>query len=203
MSEVVLDHIESIKFLREKLPIKNWQLLEHLPNAIFSIAEMTRQQEIHNKKQSLVFNQNPPSLLVTSFDWFVMSATNYVRTVGLVDFIIKNELQTNDFLDIEKQKEIKIYCTEYVKKVLPAVSQWRNKVSAHPSATDPKKHDNIATLEHSLMSWVTFISPYYSTSLKWNSLGAESELPGWALTQVYEEKLMPRYWPDKKLSPIP
>ena len=202
MTEIVLDHIKEINFSSDSPPIANIQSLHYLPQGIYCLAQTVRAQEIQNKKEKLCFSIGTDPIVITAFDWFVISATNYTRIVGLIDLMVQNKWTKEDLAKVENHRPIKRHCDSYVEEVIPNVNKWRNKVAAHPAATAPRADDNIATIEYSLMQLISYVAPYYRVSVKWNTNGHESELPPWALTEVFEKKLIPRFWPEIRLDSI-
>ncbi len=204
MSTITLDHIKGISFSSDSPPIRNIQALYYLPSGIQCLAQTVRAEEIKNNRAQLSFavlgSINP--IVVVAFDWFVISTTNYARIVGLIDLMVSKNWKTNDLSKSENYQKIKEHCDTYVEKVMPGVNKWRNKVAAHPAATAPRGDDNIATIEYSLMQLISYVRPYFKVEAKWNTQGHESELPSWALTEVFEKDLIPRFWPDLKLDPI-
>ena len=73
----------------------------------------------------------PTGLLSCAFQWYAVSACNYAQLVG--------------WLATHNPEAAK----DYMKKVMPRVSQFRNKVAAHFAITDPRR-DNEADLAASV-----------------------------------------------------
>jgi hypothetical protein len=152
-------------------------------------------------------------LIACTFHWFGVTICNYARLVGFVRGLERGDFTRSDLAavgDKAKIEAIKRSITGYVSMVseLANVKVWRDKVSAHPAITDPRKDDNIATLDMSVIFPVSFENGLYVvggiTLIKKNSTGSHrSELPQWSLTQVFES-LIPRYWPNLALrAPLP
>jgi hypothetical protein len=145
---------------------------------------------------------NIANLLPCFFHWFGNSICNYARLAG---YIVAREqgYVEDDYLQIEPaRKKIKEACDDYVKSLpeIQEVLKWRNKVSAHFALTDPRKDDNIATLEASIIYPVGFETDRFRTGTMIFSKGDstvthDSEIPRWALTELFEE-LVIRFWPD-------
>lgn len=199
MREFILDHRKNIVMDLDNVPIKNNMSLKVLREGIFSLAQTIRELEIRRfgNGQTFELNADFNPLIPNCFNWFVINTTNYIRVIGLMDLMIQNNWKTKDILG--NKREVKKYCTDYVKEVVPNLYKWRNKVVAHPSATDPQ-FENVATLESSLMQMITFQAPYfYLGGAKWSTNGGTTELEGWAITKLYEEVLCPRFWPNRKI----
>lgn len=195
-----IDFVDGIEYDNNNPPLENTQAAFYLSKGIKSLAMTVRKEEleIYGSTQMYFGPINP--VVNCCFDWFVISLTNYIRIVGLVEILVKKGWKTEDIVKSEQnRKEIKKHCSKYVENVVPELVKWRNKISAHPAATDPRKEDNVATIEYSLMSLVTYFKPYFCVGhLNYGKKGSTSDLPYWALTELYE-KLIPRYWPNQKL----
>jgi hypothetical protein len=199
MAAIVLDHID--KIIIDKLPISNTHVIDQYEVGIEYLAQLIRQHEIK------FYQANPGTtfcafasfhpIIYCSFDWFVIYTTNYIRTIGLLDILNKNKW---DYKDISNNaKPINIFCTNYVTKVVPELYEWRNKISAHTAATAPRD-ENYVFFEYSLMDKITFSNRHFEAGGgTYNISNTSATLPKWALTEVYETTLIPRYWPHKKL----
>ena len=91
---------------------------------------------------------------------------------------------------------------ERVKNVIEIkeVLLWRNKIAAHFAITDPRKDDNIATLEASLFYPAIFDNERYRTgamifSRGQENISVESNIPYWSPTEVFE-LVAKRFMPD-------
>lgn len=139
--------------------------------------------------------------------WFAISACNYARLVGFLRGLANADFSREDLGNTSRYQVIKDAVNKYVSGVteLDDVRTWRNKVGAHFAITDPRKDDNLATLQLSVMHPVAFNLPRYEVgglalTLK-NSAGVfTSELPTWSITAAFE-RLIPRYWPDLRWEP--
>jgi hypothetical protein len=134
------------------------------------------------------------------FHWFGVSACNVARLVGFIHGLEKKLFTRADLAAKANFKTIKAEIDGYVDSVteLEKVQVWRNKVGAHFAITDPYKHDNIATLDMSVVFPVTFENRYIVgglTMTKTDSTASHtSQLPRWSLIEVFES-LAPGYWP--------
>jgi hypothetical protein len=140
-------------------------------------------------------------LIACFFHWFGVSVCNYARLVGFIRGLATNDFSRSDLNDSSRFEDIKKSVNAYAKGVseLTDVLKWRDKVAAHFAITDPRKADNISTLDMSVMFPVTFDGRYRVNGLtltRTNSTGSyTSAIPHWSLTEVFEN-LIPRYWPD-------
>lgn len=137
------------------------------------------------------------------FHWFGVSVCNFARLVGLIRGLHLGHFTRIDLVDTTKFDVIKKSINEYVGSIteLERVLVWRNKVFAHFAITDPRKHDNLTTLDMSVVHPVTFTGKYVVGGLVMTRSGPRgsesSSLPEWSLTEVFEA-LGPRYWPGLK-----
>lgn len=130
-----------------------------------------------------ILDRQPLGLLSCTFQWYAVSACNYAQLVGW--------LATGDS---ESAKQ-------YVKRVMPRIVQYRNKVAAHFALTDPRR-DNEADLAASVMTQVVYahgrlcaaaLTPVVTAGNQ--EITASRDL-SWSLTLAHE-RLLPRYWPGK------
>lgn len=213
MKELTIDYIKNIKIDIENLPVSNIQALDYLRDGIFHIFEFLKKEESLCKEESdfdengmipskhtmlyMLSSSKRSNLILNHFNWFTNSCINYVRIIALLDLMVKNNWRTSD---LKSNKDIiRIYCYNYIKEVIPELYDWRNKISAHPSATDPHNNDNIGLLEFSLMNQLSFSYPhYYVGDFQWSTGGESSNIIKWSLVEVFENKMVPRYWPVYK-----
>jgi hypothetical protein len=167
-----------------------------------NILEKTSGKTVSFFGESELVPKEVDNLLPCYFHWFGNSLCNYARLTG---YIVAREQGhvTNGDLELEpKRKKIKEACDNYV-TTLPEIAEvlkWRNKVSAHFALTDPRKDDNVATMEASIIYPVSFEIDRFRTGTMIFSKGDsnithESEIPSWSLTEVFET-LIDRFWPD-------
>lgn len=205
MNEIVLDHIDNIKLNLLNPPISNLQALNFMKHGLFQLAEMVRIEEGKRVRRDGVGVKtfeifgHVPLIIPCAFHWFSTSLVNYIRLVGLIDFMNQQGWKTEDLKNLANKEAIKKYCSDYVKKVIPSVYLWRNKVSAHFAPTDPFSGDNLGTLEVTVMNTIAYHTPYYKAELQWTTQGESSQLIPWALTEVFEQ-LAGRYWKDSELA---
>lgn len=203
----ILDHIDNIQ-LNDDFPIKNLHALNYHTEGIYYLAKTVRDYEINfyqlNKGSTSIQmigleNQN---ILMNMFNWFSISLINYIRLVGFIDYVTKYKLDEKDIVKKEIKKEIKKYSNDYVKKIIPEIVQYRNKLSAHHSLFDPFHDDTLATLLSSSLNTIVYRSPYYEASMYIHTSDNRADLKPWILTKTYED-LCARYWPEISLPDIP
>jgi len=214
-TEIVLDHIDCIGYDPKFSPIPNPNALTYLSRGLHSLANFVRKEEIKIIEKYKERGQNPPVVMMLShneinpilhsmFNWYATDLVNFIRLIGLIGALRNYKLKYKDVSqDTAIRSTINEHCTNYIKKVHPDIYLWRCKVSAHFALTDPRKEDNLATLESSVMFPVSYERPYLEAGgVKWVLGEDESQLPNWKLTKVFED-LGPRFWPDRKISELP
>ncbi|MDO8618913.1 MAG: hypothetical protein Q7R49_03105 [Candidatus Daviesbacteria bacterium] len=207
--KLIIEHVNDIS-IEEEYFRTECSTLKYLKFGIFSLAGNVRAMEIDlNKNNGLVFSMGvsmptdirKSAILACFYHWFTNSICNYLRLVAYLEGMSKGIKFLSDNSNKTKEQRDKYY-NDYLEKMIPDVLVWRNKVTAHFAKTDPRKDDNIATLEASVMYPATFIKPYLKAgALQWHSKGESSTLPSWSLTETFE-KLAPNYWPDCRLEPV-
>ena len=206
MKTVTLDHLDNIAFDGDNPPFDNYHAFSNLRYGLYKLASEIRELEVQKQSDkkgpifSLDFTSNPVNnLLVCYFDWFSISVSNYVRLVGLFNLMVQKNWKSKDLQS--NANEVKQYCSEYAKKVIPEIQLWRNKVSAHFAATDPIG-DTLGTIELTVFSFVTYVKPYFEVGgANFSTQGESSEFKRWSVTETYDI-LTPRFWPDQKITAI-
>ena len=131
-----------------------------------------------------ILENKPFGLLSCAFQWYAVSACNYAQLIGW--------LATRD-TDLAKK---------YVKKVMPKLLSYRNKVAAHFAITDPLR-DNEADLAASVMTHIIYVrgrlcAAALTPTVKTN--GQEITVSrdiSWSLSLAHE-RLAPRFWANGK-----
>lgn len=197
MKKRTLDYIDKIEVNVENLP-KNIQALSYLAEGMRLIASNVLSQEKTYQKENegLVFSMssNNNQQLSNLFNWFAINTVSYCRIVTLLKLMDKYQWKIEDLN--KNSQNLKEESRKYLNRVIPEIFLWRNKIAAHPAITDPYKEDNISTLEFSIMPNIVYLDKrFFAGALNWGSQGQESELKQWSLTRVFEEELIPRFWP--------
>jgi hypothetical protein len=130
-----------------------------------------------------------------------VSLINYAKLVGFVSGLSSNAFTRHDLEDEKKFQEIAKYCDAYVGSVeeLAAIKFWRDKIAAHFAITAPRKTDNPAFLDFSVMYPVGYGNGRFRVSVfslrRTDSAGNAhtGKLPSWSLTETHEA-LQGRYW---------
>ena len=129
-----------------------------------------------------ILENKPIGLLSCLFQWYAISACNYAQLVGW--------LTTQDTNKAKK----------YVKKVMPRILSYRNKIAAHYAIAEPRG-DNEADLIASIMTQIVYargrlcaaaILPRLESNEKEITVSKDYS---WSLTLAHE-RLAKRYWPD-------
>lgn len=210
--DIIIDHVDNITFNKDTFPIKNMHALDYTRQGLYDLAALIRKTEntINNNVGHYItylaaFMGKDQDKLMNYFNWFSISLINYVRLVGFIDIVNQKQFTREDMIKKENHRIIREHCKAYIKKVIPEVYTYRNKLSAHHSLTDPFQDDNIATLESSVLNSIVYNNPYLEAGgLKWNSKISPSdeevttEIKPWSLTKVYDD-LAIRYWNDMKI----
>ena len=208
VSVIELDFIEGITYDPMLSPIKNCHPLEYLPEGIHQLALSVRAEEIRQNSEQLCpsfmvdYVDAKTYLIACKFHWFANTLVNYARLVAFVEITNKNGWMVEHLSDKKTSDAVNLHCREYVKRVVPSIYLWRNKVSAHFAATNPFSDDNTGTLQDSMHHPISYMRPYYFASSHTLSKGGEeSAIPQWSLTQTFEN-LTSRFFPQRKLPVI-
>lgn len=211
--EIILDVVDNITFNSDSFPIKNMHALNYTKVGLHQLALEVRKIENNMNKtvghymNFMTVGLSPDgNILMNYFNWFSISIINYIRLIGFIDIVNKKQFTREEITKKENHKIIKEYCKGYIKKVIPEIYIYRNKLSAHHSLTDPFVDDNIATLETSVLNSIVYRNPYLETAgidLKSKLLPSDTEFQStvikpWQLTKVYDDLTM-RYWNDMKI----
>ena len=101
--------------------------------------------------------------------------------------------------DEKLKKDVKEFCRKYTSEVIPEVLTFRNKVSAHFSATDPFRNDNLADFEQLAYIPVNIHANYIAVhGMNLVLDGKQSNAKIWFPTKEFD-RLPPRFWPNYRL----
>jgi hypothetical protein len=134
------------------------------------------------------FDGVPRALLTCAFHWYSISACQYVRTVGAIAY----KLDTSRLLP-----------PDYVKKVIPEVAVFRNKVAAHFAWSTENDRDNDAERLASILPPLTFHEDSFYVGALTVGLGRDGKasssaaIQPWSLCKTHE-CLAERYWPNRQ-----
>lgn len=129
------------------------------------------------------FNWLDKGLLYSLFQWYAISACNYVRLVGYL---------------AKKTDSSRPKVSAYIEKVIPDVGWFRDKIAAHPVKACYNKKDNEADRAASVLYQVGYNSGRFYASVWQVTIVRKGEKiagsnPGsWSITKTHE-KLSERY----------
>jgi hypothetical protein len=204
------EHVNEVGTLRT-LHRGLWGLANSVANRKYPFLESPKKVKIVSLGRDFDATTQDIDMVACFFHWFGVSLCNFARLVGFIRGLKRGEYARADLSDPAKTKArvIKNSVDLYVESVpeLQPVLVWRDKIAAHFAITDPRKDDNIATLDMSLIFPVTYASPRYRANyfqmIRSNAAGTTvSGFPEWSVTEVYEQ-LAPRYWPGSVAGPRP
>jgi hypothetical protein len=190
---MILDTVEPIELTDAEEHFDARMALARLSEGLFwvyrTVSEVERQTRLQASKDNTevdvvggVLENKPLGLLSCAFQWYAVSACNYAQLVG--------------FLATGKPDDAKAY----MRRVLPRISLYRNKVAAHFAMADPRR-DNEADLAASVMTHIVYArGRLCAAALTPVVKGATTEVVvsrdySWSLTLAHE-RLTPRYWPN-------
>ena len=182
--EQYFNELRSLQYLSNGLSFLNDQVqgIEAIVNGRLDNDQVF---EIHGNAPQL--SGVPQELIACAFHWYSVTVCNYVRLVG---WLVSGGNTAES--------------REYLKRVLPEVYLWRNKVGAHFARIDPKeKVDPPADLAMSVMFPVSFYDDaFYANRLRLTitskgQTSASRQDMSWSLTHTHEQ-LSSRYWPSSK-----
>lgn len=196
---MILDYIDKLEFISENEDyLFDAQMsLARLSQGLFWLYNSVAEAEQHVRNEALkdntlicvvngIIKEIPTEWLSCAFQWYAVSLHNYVSLVG---WLISKDTR---------------FVKDYTRKVLPIITEYRNKVAAHFAITDPRG-DNEADLIASIMTNIIYAHGYLRagamseivTDEKGNEVKVSNKT-SWSLTKTHE-KLIPRYWIDGPL----
>ncbi len=178
------NELNSLSYLASGL----WFLYDQILKIETQIGERTpKNKRVFHFGNSPDLEGIPQELVACAFHWYAVTVCNYVKMVGWL---------VNDG-DSKK-------ATDYLKRVIPPVKLWRDKVGAHFARHSPKG-ENAADLAMSVMFPISFDDDAFYTgslTLKINRAGKQSTSQQdmrWSLTHTHRD-LIPRFWPPKQVA---
>lgn len=201
----VLDHVDRIEVPAaafDKPANEYWSLsylaegMSFLNQQVVPWERMVRQRLTDDFKgkgmvEKCCLGGNPPefrgvpiALIECSFQWYAISACQYVRTVGTI---------------AHNHDSIRPTSLKYLESVIPKVKAFRDKVAAHFAWNSPNKKDNDADRIASVIPQIVylnwrFVAGSWNVSVSNENQQLTSEKMSWSLTEVHE-CLCERYWP--------
>jgi len=130
------------------------------------------------------FDEVPQKLLTCGFLWYAVSACQYVQTVGAIAY---------------QSDSTRPLPPEYVKKVIPELKSFRDKVAAHFAWSTKNERDNDAERLASILPQLTFQENSWHVAGMTVGVGKSGKfstsqaLTPWSLCSVHEQ-LRKRYW---------
>lgn len=157
-------------------------LNEEVSNVERAAREELMRQDIEMSLPGDFLNAKPLALMSCAFQWYASSVSNYVQLVGWLAY-----------RDSQKAKE-------YVKRVIPNISNYRNKVAAHYAITDPHKDDDEASKTSSVITNLFYVAGrLYAGAISPKRMSGKlmkpSNVKSWSVTLVHP-RLVKRYWPE-------
>lgn len=205
---LLIDHLTRID-VDEATSVNELTTLDSLATGLSVLAQQVRlieeplmryEQERHKKVFFVGFGlltSEQEKLVPCLFHWFGTSICNYARLVGFLSGLTSGVYTREQASDPKFHAVVRKHCADYVDSVpeLEPIKIWRNKVFAHFAIADPRKDDNAALLDASVMSPISYFDSRLRVGgMASSSSGAEAELPHWSVTEAHET-LIPRYWP--------
>lgn len=198
-----LDYIDHIKVSGDVFikPVNEYWALLCLWHGLENIYRQTLKIEIISRRiinptnkykvfcygNVTAFENIPKELLTCMFHWYAVSACQYVRTVGTIAYKLNNE-----------EKPI-----NYIKKIIPEILIFRNKVAAHFAWSTKNKNDNDAERMISIFPPLSYSDGNWYVgqlilNMRKNGVDSSSKkIVPWSITKEHL-KLMKRFWPETK-----
>ena len=139
---MILDHLDKIELSTEDAEqhFDARMALARLGEGLFwiyrTVGDLERRAQIASAAENVrvavsggILDGLPTGLLSCAFQWYAVSAWNDAQLVG--------------WLATHNPEAAK----DYMKKVMPRVSQFRNKVAAHFAITDPRRDNEVDLLQ--------------------------------------------------------
>ncbi|MFA5633365.1 MAG: hypothetical protein WC997_17865 [Porticoccaceae bacterium] len=208
---LIVDHVKNIGLAKPKTHTTLFYPLKYLPAGIHEIAKQVRLLEIDNAENGILpdacgYMTFTDEIYLPScyFEWFAVSVVNHLRLVALLEIGCQRQWGIKALASKENAVEIKAHCSKYVLEAVPDLLEWRHKIAAHYSITDPRRDDSVASLLRSVSLKVWYqkgrlvadgVTPPGKDPL------ADPGSKPWSLAERFEQ-LAPRFWPHLKLPPF-
>ena len=196
---MIIDHIDNLELQDDEVEqyFNELRSLQHLSTGLSFLNDQVQRIEAlvsGRLDNDLVFEIHgnapqldgiPQELVACAFHWYSVTACNYVRLVGW----LASGGDTSE-------------SREYLKRVLPEVYVWRNKIGAHFARIDPReKEDTPADLAMSVMFPISFYDDAFFanrlmlTIVSKGQASSSRQDMSWSLTHTHK-RLSSRYWPS-------
>ncbi len=129
----------------------------------------------------------PYPLLTCAFQWYAISACQYVKTIGTIAY---------------RQDNTRTTPLVYLNSIVPEVKVYRDKVAAHFAWLTKSNHDNEAERLASIIPQVSFIEDSFHVGAFKVSVGSKGktstskEIMPWSIVKIHR-RLQERYWPEE------
>lgn len=209
----IIDHIDQVD-VDHRVGLNELTTIECLSAGLDALALQVhtieqpliqREQERGRRIMAFGFGFLPAEvepLVPCFFHWYGTSLCNYARLVGFLKGLSTGAFTRAQAADPRSHKDVvKAYCDGYVHSIaeLVPILVWRNKVFAHFAITDPRKTDNAALLDASVMSPIAFANHRLRVgAMIYSKNGEDAALPEWSVTESHEA-LASRYWPREEV----
>ena len=124
------------------------------------------------------FSKIPQGLLTCAFHWYAISACQYVRTVGAIAY---------------RQDQARPKPLDYLNKIIPEVSVFRDKIAAHYAWNTKNQKDNEAERLASIMPPLvfqddSFVVGGYTVSVSRHGVASDSSnIKPWSIRNTHEQ----------------
>jgi hypothetical protein len=124
--------------------------------------------------------------LSCAFQWYAVTLCNFVELIGAIGWELNSSRKPP---------------REYIKEVIPAVLEYRNKVGAHVgrarrNAANPAEQ-LLSMLPPSSLENGRYFAGSWATHIRRSGTSSAGTLTRWSLTETHEQ-LAERYWPAMK-----
>ncbi|MDD5700482.1 MAG: hypothetical protein PHU23_00405 [Dehalococcoidales bacterium] len=129
----------------------------------------------------------PYPMLTCAFQWYAISACQYVKTIGTIGYRQDNTRPKSDV---------------YLNSIIGEVKNYRDKVAAHFAWLTKNEHDNDAERLASIIPQVSFWGNSFHVGAIIVSLGRKGKMSSskdikpWSIVNIHKI-LQKRYWPEE------
>ena len=182
---IKLDHIDNFE-VSERYAV-NAHALEYLRVGLTDLYGVTKSVEIEAQERfgnGFYMLGEPAEVygvrIINYINWFSVSLISYARMVHTLSCG-------------QPSAEAK----KYSERVFPKVQVWRDKVGAHFSFSHPKSDvEALSDFSTSLLTVLDRGRFWAGSGWTFVHKGSSHTIPQWSLTEVFENEVVPRYFPD-------